>query len=182
MERMLHHPLLFPMNLSQFQQKVSVAGKPVVVDFWAAWCVPCRVTKPILESLAKEYYNQVEFLAINADEAQAILEQYQVVSIPTVLSLIDGQVIGRVTGAQNEADYRKMFGALVEGKDVRISLLPFDRLLRLGAGTLLIIAAIASDSWPLAGVGAILTFMGIYDRCLVWAALARMFKRKDKPV
>lgn len=95
------------MNLSQFQQKVSVAGKPVIVDFWAAWCVPCRVTKPILESLAKEYYNQVEFLAINADEAQDILEQNQVIGIPTVLSLIDGQVIGGVTGAQNEANYRK---------------------------------------------------------------------------
>jgi len=167
------------MNISQFRQKVSKAEKPVVVDFWASWCVPCRVTKPILESLANEYADKVEFLPINADDSREVLERFQIIGIPTVMGLRDGSVVGRVTGAQNEANYRILFDALVEGKDVKIPLAPFDRMLRLGAGGLLVVIGIAMSNWLVAGIGGILAFMGIYDRCPIWAALTRMVRRKE---
>ena len=87
------------MNLSEFHQKISNAGKPVVVDFWAAWCVPCRITKPILEKLAHEYNDRVLFLPVDADESREVLEHFRVIGIPTVMTLRNGDVVGRVTGA-----------------------------------------------------------------------------------
>jgi thioredoxin 1 len=173
---MRNHPLFLTMNITEFQQRVSQAGKPVVIDFWASWCAPCRVTKPILESLAGEYGNKVQFLFINADESRDVLEQFRVIGIPTVLALRDGEVVGRVTGAQNEAGYRAIFDALLEGRSIKIPLRPFDRMLRLGAGGLLVMVGISTNSWLIAGLGAILVFLGVYDRCPIWAALTRVAK------
>jgi thioredoxin len=167
------------MNRSEFQQIISVSNKPVIVDFWASWCVPCKVTKPILENLAKEYANSVEFIPISADDSREVLEQFQIIGIPTVLSLRNGIVVGRVTGAQNEVQYRVMFEALVEGKDIKIPIAPFDRMLRLGAGALLAVVGIATGNWLVVGTGAILAFLGIYDRCPIWATLTGMLKRKE---
>jgi thioredoxin 1 len=165
------------MNLTEFQHKTAAADKPVVVDFWAPWCVPCRVTKPILEKLAAEYDDQVMFLPVNADESRPLIEEYKILGIPTVLFFRDGEVAGRVTGAQNEAGYRAMFASLAEGKDVKTPMTPFDRLLRLGAGTLLGIAGFATGSWLLLGIGGVVAFLGFYDRCPVWAAITDLFRR-----
>jgi len=164
------------MNLSQFQQTVSSADKPVVVDFWAPWCAPCRMTKPILEKLAQEYNAQVQFLAINADESRDILEHFQVIGIPTVLTLRGGEVVGRVTGAQGEASYRTMFEALANNREVKIPISSFDRMLRLGTGALLVTVGISTGSWIVAGIGGIIAFLGIYDRCPVWKAITGMLR------
>jgi thioredoxin 1 len=134
------------MNLTQFQQAVASTDKPIVVDFWAPWCAPCRVTKPILEKLAGEYTGKVEFMPINADTSREVLEQFQVIGIPTVLTIRDGKVVGRVTGAQNESSYRAMFAALAEGKEVKIPMTSFDRTLRLGAGTLFVAVGISTGN------------------------------------
>ncbi|RPI91176.1 MAG: thioredoxin [Chloroflexi bacterium] len=165
-----------PVNISEFQQKISGSRKPVVVDFWASWCVPCRMTMPILEKLAKEYTDKVEFMPINADDAGEVLEQFRIIGIPTVLTLRNGKVVGRVTGAQNEAIYRTMFVALANGKEVKIPIAPFDRMLRLGAGGLLVMVGVFTSTWLVAGIGGILAFMGIYDRCPIWSALTGMLK------
>jgi thioredoxin 1 len=167
------------MNISEFQQKVSEAGKPVIIDFWASWCVPCRVTKPILESLAKEYAAKVEFLAVNADESRELLERYRVNGIPTVLSFRAGNMISRVTGAQNETNYRKLFDAVVQGKDTKLPPTPFERMLRLGAGGLLVLVGISTGYWYIVAVGAIVAFLGVYDRCPIWSAVTGLLKRKE---
>ena len=166
------------MNKTEFQQKLSKAGKPVIVDFWAPWCGPCMMIKPILEKLAKEYGDRVEFMPINADEAREIIEQYRVFGIPTVLMFRNEKEVGRVTGAQNEAGYRAMFEALSTGGEVKIPLTNFDRMLRLGGGGLFVMVGISTGNWIVAGVGGILAFMGIYDRCPIWNALTGMLKRK----
>jgi len=165
------------MNKSEFQQKTSEASKPIVVDFWAAWCGPCMMTKPILEKLAKEYAGKIEFMPINADDSREILEQFRVFGIPTVLTLRNGKEAGRITGVQNEANYRAMFEALAEGKEVKVPLAQFDRMFRLGAGALFIMVGISTDNWLVAGIGGIIAFMGIYDRCPIWRALTGMLKR-----
>lgn len=131
---------------------------------------------PILEKLAKEYADRVEFMPINADDAGEILKQFQVIGIPTVLTLRNGRVVGRVTGAQNEANYRAMFVALANGKEVKVPIAPFDRMLRLGAGGLLVMVGVSTSTWLAAGIGGILAFMGIYDRCPIWSALTGMLK------
>lgn len=166
------------MNKTEFQQKISESEKPVIIDFWAPWCGPCKMTKPILDKLAKEYAEKVEFMPINADDSREVLEQFRVFGIPTVITLRNGKEVGRVTGAQTEGNYRTMFEALAEGKEVKVPLTQFDRMLRLGAGGLFIMVGISTNSWLIAGVGGILAFMGIYDRCPIWQALTGIFKRK----
>ncbi|MEW6287715.1 MAG: thioredoxin [Chloroflexota bacterium] len=166
------------MNLTQFQQTVSSSGKPIVVDFWATWCAPCRVTKPILEKLAREYKDKVAFLPVNADESRELLEHFRIIGIPTVLTLRDGEVVGRVTGAQNEAGYRTMFEALAEGREVKVPMSAFDRMLRLGAGALLAMVGISTSNWLVTGIGGVVAFLGVYDRCPIWRALTGLLKRR----
>jgi thioredoxin 1 len=166
------------MNKIEFQQRISSSEKPIVVDFWATWCGPCMMTKPILDKLGKEYSEKVEFLPINADDSREILEQFRVFGIPTVITIRNGKEVGRVTGAQNEAGYRMMFEALAEGKEVKAPLTTFDRMLRLGAGGLFIMIGISTSNWLIAGIGGILAFMGIYDRCPIWQAVTGLFRKK----
>jgi thioredoxin 1 len=135
------------------------------------------VTKPILEKLAKEYAGRVEFLQINADDSREILEQFHIFGIPTVISLRNGKGAGRITGAQNEPNYRAVFEALSSGREMQTSLTQFDRMLRLGAGTLFIMVAISTHNWIAGSIGSAIFFMGIYDRCPIWNAVTRFFKR-----
>jgi len=165
------------MNITEFQQRISEADKHVVVDFWANWCVPCKMTKPVLEKLAKEYNDKIEFMPIDADASHDVLKQFNVISIPTVLTH-NGEVATRITGAQNEASYRAMIESLIEDREVKVSVSPLDRMLRLGTGTLLVISGMSSSNWLIVGVGGIIAFLAVYDRCPIWRALTGMFKRQ----
>ncbi len=165
------------MNKLEFQQKISESNKPVIIDFWATWCGPCMMTKPILDKLGKEYAEKVEFMPINADDSREVLEQFRVFGIPTVITLRNGKEVGRVTGAQNETNYRMMFEALAEGREVKVPLTQFDRMLRLGAGALFVMVGISTHNWVVAGIGGVIAFMGIYDRCPIWRAVTGTFKR-----
>lgn len=136
------------------------------------------MTKPILDKLAKEYGDTVQFMPVNADDSREVLEHFRVYGIPTVLTIRGGKEVGRVTGAQNEAGYRAMFEALSKGVEVKTPLTNFDRMLRLGGGGLFIMIGISTGNWIVAGIGGILAFMGIYDRCPIWNAITGIFKRK----
>lgn len=166
------------MKHSEFQLKISQIDKPVIVDFWAPWCMPCKMTKPILEKLAEEYAANVKFLAINADKSLELLHQFQIVAIPTVLALRDGKVVGRVTGALNETGYRAMFDSLLNRKEVKVSLSAFDRMLRLTAATLLLIAGVSTGNLFVVRIGGIVAFLGFYDRCPIWATITKQLKKK----
>jgi thioredoxin 1 len=165
------------MKLSDFQHKVKNSDLPLVVDIWAPWCVPCRTIKPILEALAEEYEERVAFMAVNADDSREILAQYRVIGIPTVLTFQESRLVGRVTGAQNKANYRRLFEATLAGTVPQLPLAPFDRILRLSVGVLLVGAGLITYTWWLALLGGFLAFLGVYDRCPVWQA----FKARLRP-
>ncbi len=135
------------------------------------------MTKPILEKLGNEFAEKVEFMSVNADDSPEVVEQFKVMSIPTVITLRDGKEIGRSTGAKNEEGYRAIFKAASEGVQLKKSISQLDRSLRLGAGALLIMEGFSSHNWIVVAIGGIIAFLGVYDRCPIWKTLTGMLKR-----
>jgi len=95
-------------GISNFQQEVidSSATQPVVVDFWAPWCAPCRALTPVLEKLEREYAGRFKLAKVNVDENQELAEVLQVRSIPAVFAFRDGKPLGNFLGALPESQVR----------------------------------------------------------------------------
>ena len=88
---------VFTVTQDNFEREVLAAEKPVLVDFWAPWCNPCRMLAPVLEELAKDKPD-VKVCKVNIDEEQALAERFGVMSIPTVVCLLDGVEKSRSVG------------------------------------------------------------------------------------
>ncbi|AXV09758.1 Thioredoxin [Euzebya pacifica] len=85
-----------------WQQEVLEADKPVLIDFWAEWCGPCRMVGPIIDEIATEQADNIKVLKLNVDENPDTARQYRVMSIPTMLVIKDGVEKKRLVGAKNK--------------------------------------------------------------------------------
>jgi len=85
---------------STFDTEVLMSDKPVVVDFWAEWCGPCRMVSPILEELSTEHGDKISFVKLNVDENPQIAASYRITSIPTLNVYSGGQVVKQIIGAK----------------------------------------------------------------------------------
>ncbi len=89
-----------------FQAEVLDSKTPVLVDFWAEWCAPCRIVSPIVEELGKEYGDKLKVGKLNVDENQ-ISNKYGIMSIPSLLVFKNGQVVKTMIGAQSKDSFKK---------------------------------------------------------------------------
>ncbi|MBQ3781798.1 MAG: thioredoxin [Bacteroidaceae bacterium] len=88
-------------------------GKPVVVDFWATWCGPCRMVTPIIEELATEFEGQVVVGKVDVEDQDDLAAQFGIRNIPTVLFIKDGQVVDKIVGATVKANYVEKIKAML---------------------------------------------------------------------
>jgi len=96
---------------ANFEDEVLNSDKPVMIDFWATWCVPCRRLAPILDEIA-ENTDKIKFCKLDVDQAPDIASRYNVMSIPTVMFIVNGQVVEMFVGARPKQDYVSVIESL----------------------------------------------------------------------
>jgi thioredoxin 1 len=87
----------------------EIAAGPIIVDFWAPWCGPCRMVGPVIDEIASEHGDAVTVGKVNVDENPAIAQKYGIMSIPTIILFKDGEPAKKVIGARSKADFLKEF-------------------------------------------------------------------------
>ena len=97
-----------------FEQEVLKADIPVLVDFWAEWCGPCKMLAPVIEELAKEYSGQIKVGKVNVDENSAIAEKYGIRGIPTIIIFHGGEVEEQMVGVQPKDVLKKKLDSFLE--------------------------------------------------------------------
>jgi thioredoxin 1 len=102
-------PNIVTLTQDNFQNEVLQSTTPVLVDFWAEWCGPCKMIAPILDELATEYAGRVKIGKVNIDEHQMLAGQYNVRAIPTLLLFKSGQVTDQMVGLRSKRDLAASF-------------------------------------------------------------------------
>jgi thioredoxin 1 len=100
---------------ANFEQEVLSASEPVVVDFWADWCMPCKALGPTIDELATDYAGKVKVGKVNTDESQSLSAKYGINAIPTVIVFHNGEVRERFVGLRSKRDFAAALDALLAG-------------------------------------------------------------------
>ena len=103
MNQIAGHPIA--VSETDFEQQILKSDKPVLVDFWAEWCGPCRALGPVIESLSGEYQGRATVAKVDIDSNQRIAAQFGIRSIPTVMLFDKGQVVETFVGVRPQRDY-----------------------------------------------------------------------------
>jgi thioredoxin 1 len=108
-------PLIVTLTQENFDSEVLKSAKPVLVDFWAEWCGPCKMIAPLLDELATEYDGKVKIGKINTDDQQQLAAQFNISSIPTLLFFKNGQVVSQMRGARPKRDFKAALDSIAQG-------------------------------------------------------------------
>jgi thioredoxin 1 len=96
---------------AKFDETVIKSKMPVLVDFWAPWCGPCRMVAPVVEELSSEYDGKVSFVKLNVDDSPQVASQYGIMSIPTLILFKDGKPASTIVGFRPKAELKKSLDA-----------------------------------------------------------------------
>lgn len=96
-----------------FQDQIKGSQVPILVDFWAEWCAPCRMIAPMLEEISEEYSGKVKIGKLNVDQNRSIAAQFGVMSIPTLILFKDGEMVDQMVGAQPKENLVKILDAVL---------------------------------------------------------------------
>lgn len=98
---------LLHLNDGNFKKEVLESTLPVLVDFWAPWCGPCKMIAPIIDEIAKEYSDKLKVGKVNVDESSRVASHYGIMSIPTIMFFKQGKVLEQMVGVFNKSDLKK---------------------------------------------------------------------------
>jgi thioredoxin 1 len=101
------------LNDQNFQDEIKGSESPILVDFWAEWCAPCRMIAPMLEEIAEEYDGKVRIGKLNVDQNRAVAAQFGVMSIPTLILFKGGEMVEQMVGAQPKENVVKIIQAVI---------------------------------------------------------------------
>lgn len=90
---------------ANFEQEVLKSDKPILVDFWAQWCGPCRAVGPVMDELANEYDGKARIGKVNVDEEGELAAKYRIMSIPTVMLFKNGEIAEKIIGAKSKSEF-----------------------------------------------------------------------------
>ncbi len=85
-------------TLDNFKEEIIDSKEPVIIDFWASWCMPCKMMAPVFEDLSKDYVGKLKFAKVNTEEQQLLASEFGIMSIPTLVIVKDKTEIGRISG------------------------------------------------------------------------------------
>ena len=105
-------PLISALTQDNFENEVLQSATPVLVDFWAEWCGPCKMIAPLLDELAAEYTGKIKIGKVNIDEQQELATKYGIRSIPTLLLIHKGEVTEQMVGAKSKSVLKASFDRL----------------------------------------------------------------------
>lgn len=91
-----------------FKEEVLNSTLPVLIDFWAPWCGPCRMMGPVIEELAQDYEGKVKVGKVNVDEESELAQAFQIVSIPTIVLIKNGKIVNKIIGYRPKEDIEEM--------------------------------------------------------------------------
>jgi thioredoxin 1 len=106
---------LIELTDDNFQEQVLDADVPALVDFWAEWCMPCKMLLPTIEELATEFAGKVRIGKLNTDDNQAVAVKYGISAIPTLLLFKGGELVNKFVGLQQKADLKKALDEVAAG-------------------------------------------------------------------
>ena len=96
------------LNKENFEKEVMEANVPVLIDFWASWCGPCRMMSPVIEKIAEEMGDKLKVCKVNVDENHELAEEYEIMTIPAFIVIKNGAEAGRTIGVQPKEDILKL--------------------------------------------------------------------------
>ena len=105
--------MLTLVNQTEFDNEVIKSDIPVVVDFFATWCGPCKLIAPVLDQLAEEFNGTAKIVKLDVDQAKEIATNYDIKGVPTLIFFKDGEIVDKVVGAQPKSDLKNKIAAMI---------------------------------------------------------------------